>query len=387
MPPPRPSPAPRPATQVVAQPQPASTPSINTTSAKSGAHIHSTSADAVHSDEDKKEYLKEAEYWAARPSVDCDRHYEKHPDRKPYLQKARKKFIIHAFFYVKNPTPDNDLSANAYYMTNPELQWMWREALTARDFVINESEMKMNDYYEANPDKVDFRNAAKHYFASEKGQSDAAPATQTRAGPQSKSALPAPAATACQVKAEPPQSLPPLAPKQQLAAGVGSTKSSASPRTTTAKPASIASAGGSSGSNPDDNKAADSSPVATKKGSLLTTLRTCFDGIVGSKNYEHNLPVDIKVDIKELHGNVNRVQLSDIMNEFARKLQGLGAGSGDAGGSKSQPKLSNGTTAHNSSASATKPAEPLVNGTARHVRKPSTRSIAHMGDDGIYDSD
>lgn len=143
--------------------------------ARNGDGAHSQVSDLPkHSYHDQIKYTKMAEYHVAKPGPAADAYRMRSADREVYFRAAEKSLIKQAFSYARNAQSQE---TQMYLKDNKNRQWMFNEAVKAKDFVERDALAEMDAYHADHPHLVPFGKAAKFYFKPE-SESSADPSHQ-----------------------------------------------------------------------------------------------------------------------------------------------------------------------------------------------------------------
>ncbi|KAI6816203.1 hypothetical protein KC340_g15228 [Hortaea werneckii] len=130
--------------------------------ARNGDGAHSPVSDLPkHSYHDQIKYTKMAEYHVANPGPEADAYRKRSAGREVYFREAEKSLIKQAFSYARNVQSQETQN---YLKYNKNRQWLFDEAVKAKDFVERDALAEMDAYYADHPHLVPFGNAAKVYF-------------------------------------------------------------------------------------------------------------------------------------------------------------------------------------------------------------------------------
>ncbi|KAI7666682.1 hypothetical protein KC318_g6356 [Hortaea werneckii] len=130
--------------------------------ARNGDGAHSQVSDLPkHSYHDQIKYTKMAEYHVANPGPAADAYRKRSADREVYFREAEKSLIKQAFSYARNAQSQE---TQMYLKDNKSRQWMFNEAVKAKDFVERDALAEMDAYHADHPHLVPFGKAAKVYF-------------------------------------------------------------------------------------------------------------------------------------------------------------------------------------------------------------------------------
>ena len=121
-------------------------------------------------------YRIEALHHVAHPGEECEKHYTKYPDRRPYFGQARDQLVREVTGFVKL---DNDAKTADYLNRHADRKWMLDAAKKAREQVENDSEAEIEAYCAANPMQPTFLRAARAVFTPSPANlmDDAVPST------------------------------------------------------------------------------------------------------------------------------------------------------------------------------------------------------------------
>ncbi|KAI7220483.1 hypothetical protein KC333_g2349 [Hortaea werneckii] len=153
-----------------------------TGSARNGDEAHSQVSDLPkHSYHDQIKYTKMAEYHVANPGPAADAYRKRSADREVYFREAEKSLIKQAFSYARNAQSQE---TQKYLKENKSRQWMFNEAVKAKDFVERGALAEMDAYHADHPYLVPFGRAAKFYFKP-KSESSEGPSQQSTSAVES----------------------------------------------------------------------------------------------------------------------------------------------------------------------------------------------------------
>ena len=150
--------------------------------ARNGDGAHSQVSDLPkHSYHDQIKYTKMAEYHVAKPGPAADAYRMRSADREVYFRAAEKSLIKQAFSYARNAQSQE---TQMYLKDNKNRQWMFNEAVKAKDFVERDALAEMDAYHADHPHLVPFGKAAKVNFKP-KSESSAGPSQQSTSAVES----------------------------------------------------------------------------------------------------------------------------------------------------------------------------------------------------------
>lgn len=144
--------------------------------ARNGAGAHSqVSEPPKHSWHDRLKYTRMAEYHVVNPGPAADAYKKRSADREVYFREAEKSLIKTAFHCAMTPQSQE---TKGYLQDNKNRQWMFNEAVIAKDFVERDALAEMDAYHANHPHLVPFGKAAKLYFKP-KSELSAGPSQQS----------------------------------------------------------------------------------------------------------------------------------------------------------------------------------------------------------------
>lgn len=279
----------------------------------------------VHSASDQQRFETLAEYYAANPGPESDQYHQEFPDRIRYLRPAWVRLIKLAFHHSDNP---NDRDAERYRSTHRDREWIFTEAMRARDFVENRTQAEMDAFYAAHPEHIDFCKAARKYFTP-KPQDEV---VQHEPASSSQAVQPEQAIQTTQNNLTPASHSEPStqAPVAQPETAFSEPMFAAQPTTASTDLVDLQNSSPSQGSPQSSSASSVETAISEPRLSALGMLSATFYDILGAYLGVTNTPIDVPAHVHvSITSQARRFDPRDLIPQIqalAERMQGLSNG-------------------------------------------------------------